>query len=85
MKVKLTPAQTALMGTFDSLPDLKPETRWVCKPEELRVVKACAAKGLLTIKRAPARGEHFEICLTGLGISVSQDLLERQVREAVAT
>ncbi|MCQ0034659.1 MULTISPECIES: hypothetical protein [Burkholderia] len=85
MTLKLTPAQTALMETFDSLPDLKPETQWGCTPGELRVAKACAEKGPLDIKGAPVRGEHFEISLTSLGVSVSQCLLEKRVRDAATT
>lgn len=84
MTLKLTPAQTVLMETFDPVDELSPSTYWECAPEELRVARACAKKGLLSIDGEPGRGEHFQICLTPLGISVARCLLDKRNRDAAA-
>ncbi|MFA8329252.1 hypothetical protein [Burkholderia ubonensis] len=72
---KLTPAQTRLMRTFDSPSDLNEATRWECKPDELQVARACAAKGLLNVVGAPPKGAFFEIRLTADGIAVARAAL----------
>ena len=82
MTLKLTPAQTLLMETFDSMDDLLPETHWGCTPADLRVARGCSEKGLLTIEGNPGRGDHFEIRLTDLGLSVARCLLQKRGRTA---
>jgi hypothetical protein len=84
MALKLTPAQERFMGTFDLSEDLRLETSWGCGPEELGVARNCAEKGLLSIKGHPERGDHFEIVLTSLGMSVAKCLLEKRSSEVAA-
>ncbi len=55
LTIRLTPAQTRFMRTFDSPSDLNLATRWEYKPDELQVARACAPKGLLNIVGAPPR------------------------------
>ena len=76
MTLRLTPAQTLLMETFNAPDKLTPETRWRCMPSDLRVAQGCSDKGLLSIDGIPVRGQQFEVCLTDLGISVAKCLLE---------
>ncbi|KUZ96511.1 hypothetical protein WI40_02285 [Burkholderia ubonensis] len=73
LATKLTPAQTRLMRTFDSLSDLN--LAWECKPDELQVARACAAKGLLNILGVPPKGAYFEIRLTADGNAVADAAL----------
>ncbi|RQX88308.1 hypothetical protein DF117_35130 [Burkholderia stagnalis] len=62
-----------LMRTFDSPSDL--HLAWECKPDEMQVARACAAKGLLNIVGAPPKGAYFEIRLTADGIAVARAAL----------
>jgi hypothetical protein len=79
MTLKLTPEQTLLMQTFDSFEDLVQETCWSCEPNELRVARECADRGLLQIEGIPADGDHFEVVLTAKGISVARNLAAKRV------
>ncbi|KGC70185.1 hypothetical protein DP57_5943 [Burkholderia pseudomallei] len=77
LATKLTSAQARLMRSFDSADDLNALTQWLCSPDEWRVTRGCAAKGLLVVHGMPGPGAHFKIQPTARGVDVARAELMR--------